>query len=240
MKTVLVTGGSGYVGSRLLPKLVDAGWKVKNFDLMLYSLPNHADKGVEHIKGDIRDIESIKKALEGVEAVIHLACISNDPSFELSPALGRSINLDSFGPLVHAAKVAGVKRFINASSSSVYGVRDEKEITEDVKCSPITDYSLFKLQTEEILNSYSGGGLIAINVRSATVCGYSPRQRLDVIVNILTNWAYHRNRIKVFGGSQLRPNVHIEDICEFYVNLLDASESDVGGQTFNFGGKNKK
>ena len=177
VKTVLVTGGYGYVGSVLLPKLVEDGWKVKNLDLMLYRPPNMADQGIEHIKGDIRDLNTVKQALEGVDAVIHLACISNDPSFELDPGLGKSINLDAFEPLVRSAKEAGVKRFINASSSSVYGVKDEPEVTEEVSCAPLTDYSRYKMMTEQMLNTYAGGGLTTTSVRSATVCGYSPRQR---------------------------------------------------------------
>ena len=156
--------------------------------------------GLREVKGDIRDAEVVKQALDGCDSVIHLACISNDPSFELNPDLGRSINLDSFVPLVRAAKSAGVKRFIYASSSSVYGVKEGVEVTEDLSLEPLTDYSKFKAECEALLEKENAPGFTTVTIRPATVCGYSPRQRLDVVVNILTNLGDHKGEISVFGG----------------------------------------
>ncbi|MGY4416866.1 nucleoside-diphosphate-sugar epimerase [Bradyrhizobium sp. LB7.1] len=190
---VMVTGGAGYVGSVLVPHLLAAGHKVTVLDLFMYgddvfdAVRNNPN--LRLIKGDIRDEAAINEALRGNDAVIHLACISNDPSFELDPGLGKSINYDCFRPMVRAAKKAGIKRFIYASSSSVYGIKDEAEVTEDLSCEPLTDYSKFKAMCETDLADEAASGFVACTVRPATVCGYAPRQRLDVVVNILTNLA---------------------------------------------------
>src|SRR5260370_19621642 len=194
--------------------------------------------GVGEVKGDIRDPEVIKQALEGCDAVIHLACISNDPSFELNPDLGRSINRAAFVPLVRAAKDAKAKRFIYASSSSVYGVKDGVEVTEDLSLEPLTDYSKFKAECEVLLDQEKAPGFVTVTIRPATVCGYSPRQRLDVVVNILTNLGFHKGEISVFGGNQLRPNIHIEDMADAYLLLLSAPDKDVAGKVFNAGYEN--
>lgn len=238
MKKVLITGGAGYVGTVLTSKLLYNFHKVRIFDLMLYGNEFAGNPDVESIRGDIRDGEAVARALDGIDTVIHLACISNDPSFELNPALGRSINLTAFSPLVKAAKSAGVRRFINASSSSVYGVSDEPEVTENTKCKPLTDYSQFKLLCEDILNNHSSTDFETVSVRSATVCGYSPRQRLDVIVNILTNQAYFKREMLLMGGTQLRPNIDINDIADFYAALINADSKIINGQTFNYGYEN--
>src|SRR3954451_24632955 len=206
----MVTGGAGYVGSVLVPQLLAAGHEVTVLDLFMYgedvfdAVRNNPD--LRLIKGDIRDEATINEALRGNNAVIHLACISNDPSFELDPGLGKSINYDCFRPMVRAAKKAGIKRFIYASSSSVYGVKDEAEVTEDLSLEPLTDYSKFKAMCEDVLEEEREPGFTTLTIRPATVCGYGPRQRLDVIVNILTNHAINNRKIKVFGGEQLRPN----------------------------------
>src|SRR5580704_8565568 len=188
---VMVTGGAGYVGAVLVPALLDACYAVNVLDLFIYGDDVLAHvrgrPGLREIRGDIRDPLAVKRALEGCDAVIHLACISNDPSFELNPALGRSINLDAFVPLVRASKDAGVKRFIYASSSSVYGVKEGVEVTEELSREPLTDYSRFKAECEDLLDKEHERGFVVVTVRPATVCGYSPRQRLDVVVNILTN-----------------------------------------------------
>src|SRR5216684_1997193 len=211
LNRVLVTGGAGYVGAVLVPKLLAAGYKVTVLDLYLYGEDvlkewrSHAR--LREVQGDIRDAEVVKQAVDGCDAVIHLACISNDPSFELNPDLGRSINLDAFVPLVRAAKSAKVKRFIYASSSSVYGVKEGVEVTEDLSLEPLTDYSKFKAECEVLLEQERTPGFVTVTIRPATVCGYSPRQRLDVVVNILTNLGYHKGEISVFGGSQLRPTI---------------------------------
>ena len=239
LNRVLVTGGAGYVGAVLVPKLLEAGYQVTVLDLYMYGedvlKECRSNPGLREVKGDIRDGEVVKQALEGCDSVIHLACISNDPSFELNPDLGRSINLDSFVPLVRAAKSVGVKRFVYASSSSVYGVKEGVEVTEDLSLEPLTDYSKFKAECEALLDKEKAPGFVTVTIRPATVCGYSPRQRLDVVVNILTNLGYHKGEISVFGGSQLRPNIHIEDMTDAYLLLLSAPDKDVDGKVFNAG-----
>ena len=178
--------------------------------------------------------------MTGCDAVIHLACISNDPSFDLNPDLGKSINFDCFRPLVQAAKDAGVKRFIYASSSSVYGIKDEMDVTEDLPLEPLTDYSKYKAMCEDVLEEEREPGFVAVTIRPATVCGYAPRLRLDLTVNILTNHAINNGRITVFGGDQLRPNIHIDDMTELYVMLLDQPDEAIDGKTWNAGYHNLK
>src|SRR3989449_4343626 len=213
-KKVLVTGGAGYVGAVLVPKLLERGYHVRVLDLYLYgddvlqSVAGHAS--LEQIKGDIRDRRLLERIMPGCDAVIHLACISNDPSFELNPELGKSINYDAFGPLVELSKDSGVRRFVYASSSSVYGVKEEQHVTEELPLSPLTDYSKYKALCEEVLLNKHSRGFTCLILRPATVCGYSPRLRLDLTVNILTNHAVNTGIIKVFGGRQMRPNIHIE------------------------------
>ena len=239
---VMVTGGAGYVGARLVPALLDAGYGVTVLDLFIYgedvfdTVRSHPELAL--VKGDLRDPAAVARALDGADAVIHLACISNDPSFELNPALGRSINLDAFRPLVRAAKAAGVARFVYASSSSVYGVKEGVEVTEELPLEPLTDYSRFKAECEKILEEEREPGFAAVTIRPATVCGYSPRQRLDVIVNILTNHAVHNGRIKVLGGEQLRPNIHIDDMVDIYLRVLAAPDEVVDGKVWNAGYEN--
>ena len=204
-KTVLVTGGAGYVGANLVPALLSRGYGVNVLDLYLFRKDVFADfadnTDLVEFRGDIRDPELVAKAVEGCDFVIHLACISNDPSFELDPDLGRSINYDAFRPLVRAAKSAGVKRFVYASSSSVYGLKEEPEVTEDFELDPLTDYSKYKALCERELEEEREPGFTTLILRPATVCGYSPRLRLDLTVNILTNHAINNGCIKVFGGS---------------------------------------
>ncbi len=239
---VMVTGGAGYVGSRLIPKLLAEGHKVTVLDLYMFGEDVLADSrgnpNLREVHGDLRDIKVVKDALKGCDAVIHLACISNDPSFELDPELGKSINYDCFLPLVRAAKEAGVKRFIYASSSSVYGIKDVDNVTEDLALEPLTDYSKFKAMCEEVLDREREPGFVTLTIRPATVCGYGPRQRLDVIVNILTNHAVHNGRIKVFGGPQKRPNLHIEDMTDLYLLSLQLPDEKIDGKIFNAGYEN--
>ena len=238
-QSVFITGGAGYVGAMLVPRLLQEGHRVTVLDLMIYGedvLPKNPALTV--IKGDIRNQELMKSSIPGHDVVIHLACISNDPSFELNPELGKSINLDPFRPMVEISKNAGVKRFFYASSSSVYGIKEEPNVHEDMSLEPLTDYSVFKMNCEEILSEYQSDEFTTTTIRPATVCGYSPRQRLDVVVNILTNLAYHKREISVFGGAQLRPNIHIADMVEIYVVLLNAPKEKIAGEIFNGGYEN--
>ena len=237
---IFVTGGAGYVGAMLVPRLLAEGYAITVIDLMMYGeevLKPHPN--LTTIKGDIRDATMLKKSIAAHDAVIHLACISNDPSFDLSPELGKSINLDAFRPLVEISKSAGVKRFIYASSSSVYGVKSELNVHEDMSLEPLTDYSKFKADCEKILAQYQSPEFTTVTIRPATVCGYSPRQRLDVVVNILTNLAFHKREITVFGGKQLRPNIHIADMVEAYITLLNAPSEAIAGEIFNAGDENQ-
>ena len=242
--TVAVTGGAGYVGSALVPRLVTLGHRVRVIDLFLFGEDVFGAAGrserLERVELDIRDWEGLRKALAGVDAVIHLACVSNDPSFELDPALGKSINYDSFPGLLEAITANGVKRFINASSSSVYGVKEEPDVTEDTPCEPITDYSKYKLLCEQALQDADLGSCEWVTLRPATVCGYAPRLRLDVVVNILTINALARKQITVFGGDQLRPNVNIGDMVRAYELMLSVPADKIHRQTFNLGYQNLK
>jgi nucleoside-diphosphate-sugar epimerase len=242
--TILVTGGAGYVGAVLVPKLLDKGCKVKVLDLYIYG--DHVLDGVKdnpnlsQIKGDIRDTELLLKELAGTDAVIHLACISNDPSYELDPELGKAINYDAFLPLVDISRKSGVKRFIYASSSSVYGVKEEDNVTEDLPLEPLTDYSKYKALCEDYLLERRSPGFTVLILRPATVCGYSPRQRLDLSVNILTNHAVNKGKITVFGGDQKRPNLHIEDMTDLYVKTMEYPDSLIDGKIFNAGYHNMR
>jgi len=235
-ENVLVTGGAGYVGCVLVPKLLAAGHKVVVYDNMLFGadgLPKHPHLKV--VVGDLRDHAHFARAVKGMDAVIHLACISNDPSFELDPELGKSINFDAFGQLVDVAKDAGVRRFVYASSSSVYGIKDEPNVTEDLPLLPLTDYSKYKAMCEDVLHAKREPGFATLILRPATVCGYSPRLRLDLTVNILTNLAVNKREITVFGGSQMRPNIHIDDMTNLYVKSLQWSDEQVDGKVYNAG-----
>ncbi len=239
MKNIFITGGAGYVGSSLVPRLLRLGYNVTVYDLLIYGenvLEPH--KNLKILKGDIRDQTFLKKSIINQDIVIHLACISNDPSFELNPKLGKSINLESFEPLVKICKKNNVRRFLYASSSSVYGVKTEKNVCEDISLEPLTDYSKYKADCEKILNGYGSDDFIVSTLRPATVCGYAPRQRLDVIVNILTNHAYYKKEIQIFGGKQLRPNIHIEDMSRAYVELINAKSNLINKEVFNIGSTN--
>jgi nucleoside-diphosphate-sugar epimerase len=186
----------------------------------------------------MRDPAVVAQAVAGCDAVIHLACISNDPSFDLDPGLGKSINYDCFRPLVQAAKKAGAKRFIYASSSSVYGVKADPNVTEDLPLEPLTDYSKFKAMCEKVLDEERVPGFVTLTLRPATVCGYAPRLRLDLSVNILTNHAVNKGKITVFGGDQLRPNIHIDDMTDVYVLCLESEDTAIDGKIFNAGYEN--
>ena len=218
-KKVFLTGGAGYVGSALVPELIKKGYQVTVYDLMIYG-ENVLDKNtnLKIVKGDIRNKKLLENTITGHDIVIHLACISNDPSFELNPSLGKSINLDSFEPLVKISK--------------------EKNVDETMSLEPLTDYSKFKAVCEKILNNYGDENFSVTTIRPATVCGYARRQRLDVIVNILTNFAYHKREIQIFGGSQLRPNIHIDDMVRAYIDIIEAKKEKINKEIFNVGSTN--
>ena len=240
MNKVFITGGAGYVGAVMVPHLLEQGFEVTVLDLMIYCehvLEKHDN--LNTVKGDIRDQDLLKKIIPSHDAVIHLACISNDPSFEMNPDLGKSINLDAFRPLVEISKNSNVKRFFYASSSSVYGIKEEPNVHEEMELEPLTDYSIFKADCEKILSEYQSDDFTTTTIRPATVCGYSPRQRLDVVVNILTNLAYHKREISIFGGDQLRPNIHIADMVEAYMVLLRAPKEKIAGKIYNAGYENQ-
>jgi len=236
-RKILVTGGCGYIGTRLVPKLVGK-YKVTVLDSMLFG--NHLPPvpGLDVIKGDIRDTKLVRALMNGVTDVIHLAAIANDPCSDLAPVITYEVNRDAVWHLVKTARECGVRRFINASSSSVYGVKQEESVTEDLSLEPLTLYAKLKAESEQIVNSFAGGDFTAVSIRSATVCGYSPRMRFDVIVNIIAKSAIVDGVITVHGGNQYRPNIHIDDITDLYVLLLEVPEEKINGKVFNVGATN--
>lgn len=243
MKKILVTGGAGYLGAILVPKLLKRGYRVRVLDLFLYGdeklFPTEfvQTKQLELVKLDLRQTAQVKETLTDIDAIIHLAGISNDPSSDLDPQLTRDVNIDAVKSLIDQARQRGIPRFINASSSSVYGIKEEPDVTENLSLNPLTVYSESKVAIEEYLAKHRGG-MTAVSVRSATICGFSPRLRLDLTVNILTHHAVVKNKITVFGGSQKRPNIHIEDISDFYLKMVDAPAELIDGEAFNVCGAN--
>ena len=240
MAKIFITGGAGYCGSRLVEQHLSKGHTVVVYDIMFFT-DDHLPKenmNLTVIKGDIRDQTLLEKSSKGCEIFISLACISNDASFELDEDLSKSVNFDAFEPMVKIAKNNGFKRFIYASSSSVYGVSDEKNVREDHPLVPLTLYNKFKGLCEPILNKYGDEDFTVVTFRPATVCGYSDRLRLDLSVNILTNHAINKKKITVFGGEQLRPNLHIQDYCDAVELLLNAKKELISKEVFNVGYQN--
>jgi nucleoside-diphosphate-sugar epimerase len=239
---VLVTGGAGYIGSVLTEKLLQQGAQVVILDNFTYT-----DMGIRHlldhgnlsvIRGDIRDPQAVRSALSGVDYVIHLAAIANDPSGELDPGLTRSVNLDAYRPLLEEAKKAGVRRFINASTFGVYGIKSEANVTEDLSLNPLKEYSACKAKSEIIVREYNSPNFVTTSLRCATICGWSGRQRFDLIVNTLTYHALLYRKIAVLGGEQQRPQIHIADITDYFSALLHTPPDLSGGEIFNAGGQN--
>jgi nucleoside-diphosphate-sugar epimerase len=248
---ILITGGLGYVGSRLTPQLLAAGHQVRVLDLLRYttaglealeSAPDWTqwESRFELMRGDIRDPRTVAEAVAGMDTVIHLAAISNDPTGDLDEVLTRQVNFDAVGLLLAQARAAGVRRFINASSSSVFGVRDLPDIDESLEPEPITCYSRYKMLSEWLVTAAAAPDFCTVNIRPATVCGYSPRQRFDLTVNKLTADALRKRIITVHGGEQRRPNVGMTDMINLYGLLLDTEAAKINGRTFNFGFENLK
>lgn len=218
---ILVTGACGYKGTVLVPKLLDCGHEIIAIDTMWFGnyLEPHPKLTVERL--DIRDTDKV--ALDGVDAIIHLSSIANDPCGDLDPKLTWEISCLATMQLADKAVRRGVRQFVYASSGSVYGVKDEPQVSEDLELKPISEYNKTKMVAERVLLSYADKIAVQI-IRPATVCGFSPRMRLDVSVNMLTMQALTREHITVFGGQQTRPNIHIDDITDLYVFMLDHPE----------------
>ncbi|MDB5813294.1 MAG: NAD-dependent epimerase/dehydratase [Rhodocyclales bacterium] len=215
---ILVTGGCGYKGHVLVPKLLNKGYEVIAFDTQWFGNYHEPHENLQVVKGDVRNIESIP--LAGVDCIIHLSSIANDPCGDLNPQLTWEVSALATMQLADKAKRLGIKHFIFASSGSVYGVKDEPQVTEELELKPISEYNKTKMVSERVLLSYGDDMTVQI-VRPATVCGLSPRMRLDVSVNMLTMQALSKGRITVFGGAQTRPNIHIDDITDLYLFLIE-------------------
>ncbi len=245
-KKVCVTGGCGFIGSMLVPKLLSSGHEVNVLDPQIYGnglkhfAPDPKGGSLQIIKADTRDHGAARAALRGCHVVIHLASISNDPCFDLDETWCREMDVDTFEPLVKEAKRVGVERFIYASSSSVYGSKGDAQVTEDAELEPITNYSRSKIECERILTAHRAPGFATCILRPATVCGYSYRQRLDVVVNLLTAAAWRDGEITVDGGAQYRANLHMEDMTDLYVQLVTRPEDDIDGKVWNVGAENLK
>ena len=236
---ILVTGGAGYVGSLLTKRLSEKNHEVLIYDMCWFG-KDHINENInlKLIQADIRDKVSFERAVKNVDVVIHLACISNDPSYDLNENLSKTINYDCFKDLVETSKKNKVKKFIYASSSSVYGYSDDPNVTEEHPLVPLTLYNKFKGLCEPILQDYLDDSFTGVIIRPATVCGYAPHCRLDLSVNILTNHAVNNKKITVFGGEQLRPNLHIQDYCDVVKLLINADSKKISNQIFNVGYQN--
>ena len=251
MANILITGGFGYVGSRLTPHLLALGHNVRVLDLMLYTyagleaLKRDArfaqwKERFELVEGDLRDPAVAMRAVAGRDTVIHLAAISNDPTGEIDETLTRQVNFDAVGQLLAIARAAGVRRFINASSSSVFGIKDAADVTEELEPEPLTFYSKYKMLSEWLVRAAAAPDFCTVNIRPATICGPSPRQRFDLTVNKLTADALRKRVITVHGGEQRRPNVGMSDMINLYALLVNADAALINGRTFNFGFENLK
>ncbi|MBI1974807.1 MAG: SDR family oxidoreductase [Parcubacteria group bacterium] len=241
-KKVLVIGGAGYVGSVLVPKILQKGHEIRVLDLYIFGedvlAPHRSNPRLVEIKGDMRDPVTLDRALEGVDTVVHLACISNDPSFDLDPALGKSINYDALAPIVEGSRRHGVKRFIFASSAAAYGLQDAKTLMrEDSIPNPQTDYAKYKLLAEKYLQDRVGD-MTTVMIRSATVAGFSPRMRLDTVVNAFVSQAYVNGEITVFTPENIRPFIHVEDIADLYADLIETKDDLIHREVFNAGAEN--
>lgn len=222
---ILVTGGCGYIGSVLSPKLLNLGYKVTVLDVMWFGNFLNEHRNLNIISGDIRNIDDFP--LDSVDAVIHLANVANDPCGDLNSKLSWEVNALATMKLAEWAIRHKAKQFIYASSGSVYGVKGEPQVTEDLSLVPISDYNKTKMISERVLLSYKDS-IVVQCIRPATVCGYSSRMRLDVSVNMLTMQALANKKITVFGGDQVRPNIHIQDVTDLILFFLEKGEKVQG------------
>ena len=238
MDKILILGGAGYVGVELVYELIKKGFKVGVLDLFLYKkdLFKDIEKKIEIFKEDIRNLDKVEKIVSSYDKIIHLSCISNDPGYELNPKISKKINYESFISLVDICNKKKIKQFIYASSSSVYGIKNEKNVSEDLKLEPLTDYSKYKVLCEKKLLDDANFNFTII--RPATVCGFSRKLRLDLSVNILSSHGFFNKKIKVFGGKQLRPNINIKDMVNAYVYLLDYNLDKINRKIYNVGYEN--
>jgi nucleoside-diphosphate-sugar epimerase len=228
---ILVTGGCGYVGTVLTNKLLEDGHKVCVIDTQWFGNHLKLHPNLEVLKEDVRNTDAIP--LKGTEVVLHLANIANDPGVELNPTLSWEVNVLAAQQLADRAVRNGVKQFIFASSGSVYGIKHEPQVTEDLTLVPISVYNKTKMVAERVLLSYANQ-MNVYNIRPATVCGYSPRMRLDVSVNMLTMQALKNKVMTVFGGMQTRPNIHIQDMVNVYRHILASPQLPSGAYNAGF------
>tara|TARA_B100001121_G_scaffold303806_1_gene318282 strand:- start:5653 stop:6603 length:951 start_codon:yes stop_codon:yes gene_type:complete len=232
---IIVTGGCGYTGTVLTEKLISQGHRVIVVDTQWFGNHLKTNKNLKIIKKDIRDIS--ESVFEKIDAVVHLANIANDPSVELNPNLSWDVNVLATKKIVEFSIKKKVKQFIFASSGSVYGVKKEKKVTENLSCVPISVYNKTKMVAERILHSYTDEIKIHC-IRPATVCGFSPRMRLDVSVNMFIYQALKNKKITVFGGKQIRPNININDLVNVYIHFL--KNPKIASGDYNAGFENLK
>lgn len=233
MERLLITGGCGFVGSALVHSLLDKNYQITVYDTEWFGNFLKPHTNLKCIKGDIRDVENMP--FGEIDTIIHLANIANDPSVELNPSLSWEVNVLATQQMAHMAKKSGVKQFIYASSGSVYGVKEEDQVTEDLDLVPISVYNKTKMVSERVLMSYENDFKVHC-IRPATVCGWSPRMRLDVSVNMFTWQALKNKEMTVFGGNQVRPNIHIQDMVRVYEHFLE--NKDIENGFYNAGFEN--
>jgi nucleoside-diphosphate-sugar epimerase len=242
VRRILLTGGAGYIGSVLTKKLLKLDYQLVILDALFYSdigirdLTAHSSLAV--VNADLRDLSALKKSLSDVDCIIHLAAISNDPSAELDVNLTRQINLEIYPSLLAEAVKAGVRRFINLSSIGVYGINFNNNVTEEDRLNPLTEYAVCKAKSEEIVQRHDNEKFTTVSLRCGTVCGWSPRMRLDLSTNTLAAYAIASKKLTVWGGEQKRPQIHIDDITDFIIKLLTISPKKIGGKVFNAAGHN--
>ncbi len=237
VKSVLVTGGCGYVGTKLVPELLGSDYRVYVMDWMIYGNHLPFNRKLSCYNTDLRKFDEVRDIIKHIkpDAVLDLASISNDPMGDLEPGLTKAVNVEAQKNLIDACIKNKVKRFIFASSSSVYGVNDDPDITEGTPLAPVSLYSETKAIIESYLNTKTSDKFVTTSIRPATVCGYSPRQRLDLIVNLLTFKGYYEGKIVIEGGERVRPHIHIDDMVDAYMALLAADSEIINGKTYNCG-----